>query len=234
MKFLEVDSLDLINTAFLWETSECVLTGRVEAYSCKSAGTDKKLFKTLENRYNTELLAPGSISPDDLQIISPFGRLTESAPRKTFFYLLATLNAAFPEHDFEDVRPDQFLKLPSFEMVMNSVNTTLFNLGNDVIVNKYRLWDVLDEIVQLNECDVYTYTPDVDDDPMNEEEGYLWSVNYFFFNRKLKRMIFFSIKSESLNGPTAEAIEEEGIDAIDDDNINSRRYHDDFLMDDLD
>lgn len=158
MKFLEVDSLDLINTAFLWETSECILTGRVEAYSCKcvcveeegknavfiraiigkSAGTDKKLFKTLENRYNADLLAPGSISPDDLQVISPFGRLTEAAPRKTFFYLLATLNAAFPEHDFEDVRPDQFLKLPSVEMVMNSVNTTLFNLGNDVIVNRYR------------------------------------------------------------------------------------------------
>lgn len=35
MKFLEVDSLDLINTAFLWETSDCILTGRVEAYSCK-------------------------------------------------------------------------------------------------------------------------------------------------------------------------------------------------------
>ncbi|CEP14376.1 hypothetical protein [Parasitella parasitica] len=134
MKFLEVDSLDLINTAFSWETSECSLTGRVEAYSCKSAGTDKKLSKTLEYKY---LPAPGSVSPDDLQVISPFGRLTEAAPRKTFFYLLATLNAAFPEHNFEDVRPDQFIKLPSVEMVMNSVNTTLFNLGNDVIVNKY-------------------------------------------------------------------------------------------------
>lgn len=104
----------------------------------KSAGTDKKLFKTLESRYNTELLGPGSVSPDELQVISPFGRLTESTPRKTFFYLLATLNAAFPDYDFEDVRPDQFLKLPSIELVMNSVNTTLFNLGNDVIVNKYR------------------------------------------------------------------------------------------------
>ncbi|GAN00911.1 repressor of RNA polymerase III Maf1 [Mucor ambiguus] len=214
MKFLEVDSLDLINTAFLWETSECILTGRVEAYSCKSAGTDKKLFKTLENRYNADLLAPGSISPDDLQVISPFGRLTEAAPRKTFFYLLATLNAAFPEHDFEDVRPDQFLKLPSVEMVMNSVNTTLFNLGNDVIVN--RLWDVLDEIVQLSDCDVYTYNSDVDDDPMNEEEGYF----------------------ESMNAPIAE---EEGLNDNDDDddtdmNENgekSRRYQDDFLMDDM-
>ncbi|KAI8997191.1 Maf1 regulator-domain-containing protein [Pilobolus umbonatus] len=226
MKFLEVDSLDVINTAFRWETAECILTGRVEAYSCKSAGHDKKLFKTLENRYNADLLAPGSISPEEVNVISPFGRLTESTPRKTFFYLLATLNAAFPDNDFEDVRPDQFIKLPSVDLVINSVNTTLFNLGNDLIVNKYRLWDVLDEIVQLNECDVYTYNPDVDDDPMNEEEGFLWSMNYFFFNRKLKRMVFFSTKSESMNAPTSDNDE----DGEDD---GSRRYQDEFSMEDM-
>lgn len=94
------------------------------------------MFKTLESRYNT--LAPASLSPDDLKVISPFGKLTEATPRKTFFYLLATLNAAFPDNDFEDVRPEQFIKMPSVDMVMNSVNTTLFNLGNDVIVNQHR------------------------------------------------------------------------------------------------
>lgn len=108
----------------------------------KSAGSDKKLFKQLEHKYNnhnngTDLTA-GSVSPDELQIVSPFGRLDESAPRKTFFYLLATLNASFPEHDFSDVRPDQFSKQPSLDLVINSVNTTLFNLGNDFIVNEYR------------------------------------------------------------------------------------------------
>ncbi|KAL0077947.1 repressor of RNA polymerase III transcription Maf1 [Phycomyces blakesleeanus] len=197
MKFLEVDSLDVLNTVFRWETVEAILTGRIEAYSCKSAGSDKKLFKQIENKYSVDL-SGGSISPDDYlhTIVSPFGRLDESTPRKTFFYLLATLNAAFPEHDFGDVRPDQFSKQPSPEMVINSVNTTLFNLGNDEIVNKYRMWDTLDEIVDLSECDVYSYNPDIEDDPMNDEEGYLWSINYFFFNRKLKRMVFFSIKSE--------------------------------------
>ncbi|KAI7867943.1 Maf1 regulator-domain-containing protein [Spinellus fusiger] len=165
MKFLEVDSLDVLNTVFRWETGEASMNGRIEAYSCKSAGLDKKLFKQIEHKYNVDL-SGGSISPDDLQmIISPFGRLDQSTPRMTFFYLLATLNAAFPEHDFSDVRPEQFSKQPSPEMVINSVNTTLFNL-------------------------------DIEDDPMNDEEGYLWSINYFFFNRKMKRLIFFSIKSE--------------------------------------
>lgn len=39
-------------------------------------------------------------------------------------------------------------------------------------------------------------------------------MNYFFFNRKLKRMIFFSCKSESMNAPIAE---EEGINDDDED-----------------
>ncbi|KAG0180933.1 RNA polymerase III-inhibiting protein maf1 [Apophysomyces sp. BC1021] len=168
MKFLEVDSLDVLNTAFRWETMEAVLTGRVEAYSCKSAGSDKKLFKQLET---------GSVSPDEHlhSIVSPFGRLDQSAPRKTFFYLLATLNAAFPDNDFGDVRPDQFSKQPSVDIVINSVNTTLFNLGNDAIVNEYRMWDILDDLVELHECDVYSYDPDVEDDPMSEE-GYFMNA----------------------------------------------------------
>ncbi|KAI9251026.1 Maf1 regulator-domain-containing protein [Phascolomyces articulosus] len=236
MKFLEIDSLEQLNTVFRWETPECILNGRVEAYSCKSAGSEKKLFKQLENRYtgNSNDLTPGSISPDELSIISPFGRLDEAAPRKTFFYLLATLNASFPEHDFSDVRPDQFSKQPSLDLVINSVNTTLFNLGNDFIVNKYRMWDTLDDLVRLHECDVYSYNPDIDEDPMNED-GYLWSVNYFFFNRKLKRMVFFSVKSQSIANMSADEDEEVDDDDDDDDmdDTSRRRRHDYMVMGDM-
>lgn len=35
MKFLEIDSLDALNSIFEWETTECILNGRIEAYSCK-------------------------------------------------------------------------------------------------------------------------------------------------------------------------------------------------------
>ncbi|KAI9265579.1 repressor of RNA polymerase III transcription Maf1 [Sporodiniella umbellata] len=168
MKFLEVNSLETINSAFRWESQECILTGRVEAYSCKSAGLDKKLFKTLENRYNIQFSE--SLVED---IRAPFGSFSKTTARKTFFYLLATLNAAFPDNDFEDVRPEQFVKLPSFDLVMNSINSTLFNLGNPEIVNHYRLWDVMHDIIQMNECEIYTFSPDLDDDPQNEEDGYL-------------------------------------------------------------
>lgn len=95
---------------------------------------DKKLFKQLEHRYNSDSIDT-IISPPNSE---PFGSLNESAPRKTLFYLVATLNALFPEHDFSDMKPELFTLVPSVDIVINSVNTTLFNLGNEVIVEKYR------------------------------------------------------------------------------------------------
>ncbi|KAI9323557.1 repressor of RNA polymerase III transcription MAF1-like protein [Dichotomocladium elegans] len=238
MKFLEVDSLEQLNSVFEWETTECVLTGRVEAYSCKSAGSDKKLYKLLENKYGNHHpmvdLVAGSISPDnEFTVISPFGRLDEATPRKTFFYLLATLNAAYPDYDFSNVRPDQFSKQPSLNLVINAVNTTLFNHGNDEIITKYRLWDTLDELVQLKECDVYSYNADSDDDPMNDQDGYLWSMNYFFFNRKLKRMVFFTVKSRSLINVPAGESEHDFIDDDTTEDEKSRRGYDYFVMGDM-
>lgn len=52
-------------------------------------------------------------------------------------------------------------------------NFSTYNSKGNILIILVRLWDVMDEIVQLSDCDVYTYNPDVDDDPMNEEEGYL-------------------------------------------------------------
>lgn len=37
----------------------------------------------------------------------------------------------------------------------------------------------------------YSYNPDLDSDPYGEE-GSLWSFNFFFYNKKLKRILFFS------------------------------------------
>ena len=36
-----------------------------------------------------------------------------------------------------------------------------------------------------------SYNPDLESDPF-AEEGTLWSFNYFFYNKKLKRILFFS------------------------------------------
>ena len=53
------------------------------------------------------------------------------------------------------------------------------------------LWAAIDEVIELKECDVYSYQSDLENDPFGEK-GLVWSFNYFFYNRKQKRILYFS------------------------------------------
>lgn len=50
----------------------------------------------------------------------------------------------------------------------------------------------------LADCDVYSYRKDgtADVDPFSERSS-IWSFTYFFYNRRLKRIVFFSCRSLS-------------------------------------
>ncbi|CAG8469030.1 7724_t:CDS:2, partial [Dentiscutata heterogama] len=168
MKFLDISSLDSINTALVFENPECRVIGRIETYSF-----DKKLYKNLEGRWNAQITQSQSVSPEQHSfhnIISPFGPMDQPSSRRTLFNLIATLNASYPDYDFSDVKPDQFTKQPSVPMVCNYINNTLFNLGRAYIVNDLNLWQIVDDIIELDECNVYSFNPDVDSDP-NAEDG---------------------------------------------------------------
>ncbi|CAG8608428.1 40988_t:CDS:2 [Gigaspora margarita] len=168
MKFLDISPLDSINTSLVFENPECRVIGRIETYSF-----DKKLYKNLEGRWNAEITQSQSVSPDQHNfhnIISPFGPMDQPSSRRTLFNLIATLNASYPDYDFSDVKPDQFTKQPSVPMVCNYINNTLFNLGRAYIVNDLNLWQIVDDIIELDECNVYSFNPDADSDP-NAEDG---------------------------------------------------------------
>ncbi|KAL8143482.1 hypothetical protein V2J09_016514 [Rumex salicifolius] len=59
--------------------------------------------------------------------------------------------------------------------------------GNSLLDDLYR---ALDEVIDLPECEMYSYNPDCDADPFLEK-GAIWSFNFFFYNRKLKRIVSF-------------------------------------------
>ncbi|KAG0256489.1 RNA polymerase III-inhibiting protein maf1 [Mortierella polycephala] len=209
MKFLEYPNLEAINLALNFETPECRVHGRIEPYSCKAAGADKKLYKVIESKYDPS--AQGILSPPDFDdvnsirnIISPFGPMDQPASRKTLFYLIGTLNASFPDYDFADTKPEQFRKEPSVSIVVNSINATLLNLGNEQAVKELGLWEAINDLIDLEDSDVYSYNPESDSDPNDEEGGTLWSFNYFFFNRKLKRIVFFTMRGVSYGVITSE------------------------------
>ncbi|KAI8318071.1 Maf1 regulator, partial [Martensiomyces pterosporus] len=196
MKYLDVDSFKTLNSLLSFPTSsgDRHVVGRIEAYSCKVAGTDKKLYRYLENKYQEDLEEAKSLSPEQsslTNIVSPFGPLTQSASRKTLFYLIATLNASFPDYDFSSLTADQFTKEPSGNYTIKSINTTLLNVGCPAGLRTSRMWDMIDDVINIDECDIYTYTPDAESDPY-EDDAPVWSFNHFFFNKRFKRIVFFT------------------------------------------
>lgn len=50
----------------------------------------------------------------------------------------------------------------------------------------------------LADCDVYSYRMESgsESDPFSERSA-IWSFNYFFYNRRLKRIVYFSCRSLS-------------------------------------
>uniref|UniRef100_A0A453DVF5 Repressor of RNA polymerase III transcription n=2 Tax=Aegilops tauschii subsp. strangulata TaxID=200361 RepID=A0A453DVF5_AEGTS len=86
------------------------------------------------------------------------------------------------------------LKLASFHrFYMLNLNWTIVQLwaarneGSSLLDSMTK---AIDEVIKIRECDIYSYNPDSDGDPFLEK-GAIWSVNFFFYNRKLKRVVSF-------------------------------------------
>ncbi|KAH7884638.1 Maf1 regulator-domain-containing protein [Phlebopus sp. FC_14] len=212
MKYIEYPELSRLAQALTHDGPECSVHTRIEAYSCKNIKRDKKLFKSLEHTYNDEL----SHSPplpswlDREPEETPFGPMDKHASRKTLYLLIATLNIAFPDHEFSDVRPAHFNKEKSGASVLNSLSTTLLSPHRagmraprtysaypptspsffpssvptssssspimqmvpsphappQIVSGTHpTLYRILDEVIGLNDCQVFSYSPDIDSDP---------------------------------------------------------------------
>lgn len=145
---------------------------------------------------------------------SPFGPLSDHSSRRTFAYLIATLNASHPDYDFSHVlRPSDFHRERNLKRVMNTIDSTLFNLrpremdvappSPDTLSGSYnsstsstwgpRVWRNIDKHMSLKECSIYTYTPE--EDPSGADDGAIWSLHYFFFNRLRKRVCYLYFRA---------------------------------------
>lgn len=240
MKYLPLRDFEDVTSALNFDTADCHIIGGCDLYTTKAAGSDKKLYKhvehTLESQYESLLKLSASLSPPQAEALaasinlsrsSPFGPLSQISSRRTFAYLIATLNASHPDYDFSHIlRPTDFYKERSLRSVMNKIDTTIYNLRPRptgallAVPDKWssvlapagsqtpggsqtwgpRMWKLIDKEVGLRECAIYCYSPE--EDPFDGEEGAIWSHNYFFFNKARKRVCYlylrgFSILSQS-------------------------------------
>jgi repressor of RNA polymerase III transcription MAF1 len=227
MKFLPLRDFDDVTSALNFETPDCHVIGGCDLYTTKAAGSDKKLYRNIENslesQYESLLRLSASVSPPNdsgpsplnLSRSSPFGPLSQVSSRRTFAYLIATLNASHPDYDFSHIlRPADFRKERSLKAVINTIDSTLYNLrpssGMTLQVPSQtsytttasapptsqawgpQMWSIIDKEMTLKECTVYCWAPP--DEPFEEDEGSIWSLNYFFFNKERKRVAYIYVR----------------------------------------
>ncbi|KAL8911270.1 MAG: hypothetical protein Q9172_007700 [Xanthocarpia lactea] len=236
-QYLPVQDLEDVTNALNFDTADSHIIGGCDLYTTKTAGADKKLYKVIEDgleaQHQTQVAIsktlPGNPagSPNqriDLSRSSPFGPLSQHTARRTFAYLIATLNASHPDYDFSHLlRPSDFRREKSLRHVMNTLDTTLYSLrprhtsNASLGIPTYwtsiaasapavvasngeswnpRKWRLIDKEMSLKDCSIYAYVPD--EDPYDGDEGAIWSFNYFFFNRARKRVCYMYLKSLSI------------------------------------
>lgn len=224
MKYLPVHDFEAVTSALNFNTPDCNVTGGCDLYTTKSTGSDKKLYKNIDKDLSSQhaaLLKLGaSLSPPDrehmlatsptMQLFSTssaFGPLSELSSRRTFAYLIATLNASHPHYDFSHVlRPGDFKRERNLRRVMVNLDSILQNvrpgpeaasfdssMGSELnSVWGPQCWSLIDKEMRLNECTIFSYRPDPD--PFEEDESAIWAVHYFFFNRALKRVAYLYVR----------------------------------------
>ncbi|KAG6015544.1 hypothetical protein E4U43_005127 [Claviceps pusilla] len=224
MEYLPVQDFEAVTSALNFNTPDCNVTGDCDLYTTKSTGSDKKLYKNIDKDLSSQheaLLQLGaSLSPPDRQHLlasspsmhlfsksSPFGPLSELSSRRTFAYLIATLNASHPHYDFSHVlRPGDFKRERNLRRVMVNLDSILQNVRPGVEAASFdssmgsepdsvwgpQCWALIDKEMCLNECTIFSYRPDPD--PFEEDESAIWAVHYFFFNRALKRVAYLHVR----------------------------------------
>lgn len=194
MKFLECsDLLELTSELTDLDLGDRTVSASVEAYSCKSTHPEKKLTKEIESKLDQ------NTSPNDSASTSAFstlGPLSRASTRKLLVNLISTLNSSFPDYDFSNLSPDQFEQEQSHYTVINIINNQLLDTVEATNSGfKQKFWQTIDSLIHLDQCEIYCFVPEADSELFSV--GKLWSLNYFFFNKNLKKIVFFTCSATS-------------------------------------
>ncbi|KAF2201590.1 hypothetical protein GQ43DRAFT_471639 [Delitschia confertaspora ATCC 74209] len=229
MEYLDLCAFHEVTQALSFDTDSCSIIGGCDAYTVKAAGSDKKLYKDIDNhleKRHEELKQAHMSMPMDhqgsfaramnLARQSPFGSLDVPANRKKFAYVIATLNATHPDYEFSHIlKPEDFTR-ENQQLLRENIDTTMYNLrpqfyqaglptgamtpyGSPIWSPK--MWKLIDSEMELAECEYYSWEPETD--PFDGEDGAIWSYHYFVYNKEKKRMcyIYFRGISALSNSP---------------------------------
>ncbi|VDD83244.1 unnamed protein product [Mesocestoides corti] len=170
--------------------------------SSSQAEADDNVSSRNRSRTSSSCSEEGSLN-------SPTKASQLSITAKEFFCLMSTLNLSFNSaYDFLTAESDEFCLEP--ELRASIVKHYISRLCS-IYVDKYellapKLWLAINEAIVPHKCVIYSYRPNHASDPYSS--GCLASFNYFFCNRDLKRILFFSLRVLN-ESPAEEQFEDE-------------------------
>jgi Maf1 regulator len=201
-----------------------------------TSSNPKKQQRPRSNSFDTMNSIPTASAGGE--VAKKIGDFGEIGTRRLMTDLILTLNASFPDYDFASIKPCDFEKIHVSNAVRR-INERFSEMAVEKVTFLSDLWNAMDDVVRLAECDVYSYAPqarDEDDDPLSfltqtlidsvdqpndnssvssSTSTVLWSFNFFFVNKSLKRIVFFTC---------VERMRNEGSNFMDDD-VSFVRFH---------
>lgn len=129
---------------------------------------------------------------------TPFGPLNDTASRKTFSYLIGILNATYPDNDFSSFEPTDFKRI-NLNVLKSKFDNTLISLGRSG--NNEWIWDIINIHMDLIDCIFYELIIDETNSLLDDEPGHLWTMKWFIFNKKRKRVAFLYLDGYRINSP---------------------------------
>jgi len=205
------------------DVGDCVFYANLEAYSCKSVRSDRKLSHLIERRLAeqdnmTKFSPPSIFSPSDLSMLSlscasspventPSSNTPGSSSSLSkhssqihvHTMLVLCLNHSYNnEFDFSSVPREYFQQIESLTVLRNTINTLLARVTTVDETFFEDFWQTVSEVIELPTCDFYNFVPEEGEDPIEElEKGTLWSKHFFFYSKKQRRILLFRCWAKS-------------------------------------
>eukprot|EP00536_Pseudo-nitzschia_multiseries_P000398 jgi/Psemu1/249470/estExt_Genewise1Plus.C_50129 len=214
MKFMENEKLNEISSELsdaVLKDSHRIIQGRIEAYTMKRAGNDKKFAHALGQKYIAEI----EDMQEELAATTTLGDFSEISTRKLMTDLILTLNASFPDYDFSNVKPNQFQKL-KMEDVRKNIHQNLSEYASQRSSPNFleELWNAVNDVIDLNEATVYSFDYEFADDDESGNNS-LWNFHYLFVNKSIRRIVFFTCSeriSDTMLGGRGSVLSSEEVD----------------------
>ncbi len=119
---------------------------------------------------------------------SSLSDLSEPSTQALLLKFIYMLNESFPDYDFGNVKLSQFSNQDASHAmrIVNNYLAELTIVDNHILEN---LWRPIDNVVNLNRCEVFVFTPEIYDDSSFTN---VWSFHYFFLNSELKQLCYLT------------------------------------------